>query len=252
MGPLPRRAGELSPPPGLSFPCVLFALRRESAPFRRTFRLQRPVPAAPGWARWCVAPPRAVLVLETGVGPRGVDRALDWLFGSPTLDGRPYQPTALVFAGFAGSLSPALRVGDVILPEAVVDERGRHWPTTWPTTERRGRLLTATRLISTPAEKWALGERHRAAAVDMESATFARRCAERGLPFGCLRAISDDVDTALSPALVPLLAGGVVSPWRFAAALLRHPGMLPELLRLARHTRLAAKRLGVALSALLV
>ena len=75
--------------------------------------------------------------------------------------------------------------------------------------------------------------------------------AQAGIPFACLRAISDEVGTTLSPTLESLLSGGSASPWRVLLALARRPGMLPELLRLARDTKRAAQQLGLALGELL-
>jgi adenosylhomocysteine nucleosidase len=129
---------------------------------------------------------------------------------------------------------------------------GQRWPTTYPLPESkrliRGRLLTADCLIAAPEEKRRLGERYQADAVDMESALFAARCTQAGIPFGCVRAISDEVTTPLSPALVALLSGSTVSPWRVLTALLRQPCLLRELLRLARDTKQAARQLGQALT----
>ena len=71
------------------------------------------------------------------------------------------------------------------------------------------------------------------------------------MPLVCLRVISDDVDMALSPQLAALLRGGQVSAGRLAGALLRRPGMLPELWRLAGQTRLAAQQLAGPLNQLL-
>jgi adenosylhomocysteine nucleosidase len=85
----------------------------------------------------------------------------------------------------------------------------------------------------------------------MESAVFAQRCTQAGLPFACVRAISDTVDTSLSPALTTLLAGGSASTWRVLAALARRPALLPELMRLARDTKTASRQLGLALGELL-
>ena len=222
-------------------PAVLFALRRESHFFRKVYRPQRRVDA-PCWAYHCSDGPRSVILLETGVGQKRTDQALDWLLAR--------RPPWVVFAGFAGALSPGLQVGDVLVPATVVDETGGNWPTAWSTTPG-GRLLTTDRLVATVDDKRALAERHGAAAVDMESAAFARRCAAAGVPFGCVRAVSDDVDTPLSPVLVPLLTAGVVSPWRFASLVARRPGLLPELLRLARHTKHAAHQLSATLCELM-
>jgi adenosylhomocysteine nucleosidase len=105
-----------------------------------------------------------------------------------------------------------------VLAEEVVDQHGHAWRTTWPTpmpegqwtpTLHRGRLLTVDELTATPADKQQLAERHQACAVEMESAAFAVRCAAAGVPFGCVRAISDEAATMLSPALVSLLSGGI-------------------------------------------
>jgi adenosylhomocysteine nucleosidase len=241
-------------------PCVLFALRREARPFLREFPPQQRFPGAPCRTRFCGPVWLTVLVAQTGVGPERTARALDWLLGKPRLVNVPYRPKLVLSAGFAGALQPGLLVGDLVLATEVVDENGKAWPCTWPATElrgrwepplRRGRLLTAAKIIEAPAVKRALGQKFDALAVDMESAAVAERCSREGVPFGCLRTVSDDVDTALSPRLAALLTGGGVSPWRVATGVLRSPGLAGELWRLAKHTRFAAGQLGKALGELL-
>jgi hypothetical protein len=98
-------------------------------------------------------------------------------------------------------------------------------------------------MIADPDEKLRLGRQFSASAVDMESATLADLCAEAGLPFGCVRSISDRAEDRLSPQLVGMLAGGQVRPLRLAANLLRSPRLAAELMRLARDTRRAAELL---------
>jgi adenosylhomocysteine nucleosidase len=240
-------------------PCIVFALRREAGPFRREFRPQQRFPGAPCHARFCGPAWLTVFLMETGVGAERTRVALDWMLGRPELGGLPYRPKLVLSAGFAGALTERLLVGDLVLATEVCDLDGNSWPTTWPGELRgewrpplhRGRLLTAARIVSDPQQKRDLGRGHDALAVDMESAAVARLCAKAGVPFGCLRAISDDVATPLSPRLAALLSGGRASPLRLAAALARGPGLARELWRLARHTRLAAEQLGKALGELL-
>jgi hypothetical protein len=81
----------------------------------------------------------------------------------------------------------------------------------------------------------------------MESAVIARRCRAEGVPFGCVRAISDDAATHLSPRVVSMLAGGRVSPTRLCRALITDPGLISDLWRLARNTRRAATALAAVL-----
>ena len=49
-------------------PCVVFALGRESAAFRREFRPHQRFPGSSCRARFCGPPWLTVLILETGVG----------------------------------------------------------------------------------------------------------------------------------------------------------------------------------------
>jgi adenosylhomocysteine nucleosidase len=241
-------------------PCVLFALQRERVPFCREFRPNLKFKGSPCWACFCGPSWLPVLVVETGVGQASVTRVLDWLLAKPKCDGVPCEPGLMLFAGFAGALSDARRLGDVVVVDEVVDEHGHAWKTTWPPLPLEGawqpplhvgRLLTTDRLIASPDEKRRLGETHGAVAVDMESALFAERCARAGVPFGCVRVISDDVATPISQRVMTLLEGGTVTPWRIIAELARRPGMVPELLRLGRDTKRASRQLGLALGELL-
>ncbi len=240
--------------PDASCPCVVFALRREAMFFRRTRPWRRPFPAAPVPAAFHGDGPRTVLLLETGVGIAAMEAALSWLLSGPPVDGVRFRPAVILSAGFSGAIVPGLRVGDLILADAVCDGDGGSWPTTWPIgigPYPRGRLLTAAALVGQPEEKRRLGERSGAAAVDMETAAVARLAASADVPFGCLRVISDDVDTPLSESLLGVLASGRVRPGRLTAAVLRRPGLIAELLRLGAHTRQAARRLAAGLEELL-
>jgi adenosylhomocysteine nucleosidase len=241
-------------------PCLLFALGRESKSFLREFRPTQRFPGAPCWARFCGPAWLSVLVLETGVGAARTERVLKWLFDTPKLGVVPYRPKLVLSAGFAGSLNADYRVGDVILASEVIDENGHGVQTTWP--ERlpegewrpplhRGRIVTVSQVAATPDQKRVLADKHGAIAVDMESATVARWCAEHRMPFTTVRAISDDLDMPLSPHLLSLLRDGRVDPLWLAGSLLIRPRMIGELWRLARQTRYAAEQLGKALGELL-
>ena len=136
----------------------------------------------------------------------------------------------------------------------MVESDDLHWRTAIPAELGDlpcGRLASSPRLVATPADKAALAAATGALAVDMESAAIAEVCQAARVPCAAVRAISDAADTALSPQLVALLAGGRVSPRRVLMALLRRPALAGELWRLARDTRRAARRLADALGRLL-
>ncbi len=133
------------------------------------------------------------------------------------------SPSLVISAGFCGALNPGLGIGDI-----VSDSR---------------QLLTVDHLVATAQEKQALRERTAADAVDMEADAIRLWCLKRTIPFLAVKAVSDTATHALSPRLANLLNGGEVSMPKVLAALARSPALLPELLRLSRHTALASERL---------
>ncbi len=237
----------------LTDPCVVFALRRESMYFRRAYSFRKRFAGAPCRAEFRARAGESVLMLETGIGATAMETAVRWCLSEPRLGDVPYRPRSLLLLGFSGSLQSHLQVGDVVQATEIVDLEHRRWPTS-PLLEANrnpaasGRLLTVPRLLSDPTEKQALGSRYNALAVDMESAVVARLCLERRVPFACLRVISDDMHTALSPQLVGMIEKGRLAPFRLAASALCHPRLIGELCRLAKDTRKAARNLFFAYS----
>lgn len=241
-------------------PCILFALHREAQAFYREFRPQQRFPGAPCRARFCGPEWLSVLVLETGIGLESAAAAVSWALSRPGLAQVPYRPKVVIAAGFAGGLQDSLAVGDVVLATEVVDEAGQRWPATWPgelpagewqPPLHRGRLLSVAHLAAEAEQKKALGHTHAALAVDMESAAVARLCSRHEVPFGCVRAISDEVGKSLSPLLLPLFVNGRVSPLRLARTVLASPSLAGELWRLFGATQKAGLQLQKALGELL-
>jgi adenosylhomocysteine nucleosidase len=251
----------ISAAPAITVPCIVFALRRESMYFRRAYPFRRRISGAPCRAekRWQrpfspeTVPDTFFLMLEAGVGSAAMEAALHWCLSGPRFGAMPYRPRLLISAGFSGALQPGLHAGDLVLATEVIDQNGSSWPAIRPAALAgcdiaAGRLLTTPEIVGDPSEKQRLGRQYEALAVDMESAIAARFCREHDVPFACLRVISDDWRTALSPHLVELLRQGRVSLPRVAVQVLRHPGLLGELGRLARQTRQASRKLMGALS----
>jgi adenosylhomocysteine nucleosidase len=224
---------------------VLFAVEREAKAFARLYPYRAGL-VPPGYQLLLGddAPERWILVGLTGVGkPAARSLAEAILKRSPHVQ-------RVVVAGFAGALREGLPLADVIAASEVVDEFGGRWPTTWPD-KGHGRVLTCEKMIGEPALKKELGKKHEADAVDMESSAVAEVCHQRGIPFGCLRVVSDDVNKPLSRRLMGLVESGRVRISRVLWEVLRSPRMGVELVRLAKHTRLAADVLGRTLRRLL-
>lgn len=194
-------------------------------------------------------------MLETGVGAAAMESALRWCLSGPYFGDVLYQPRMLMSVGYSGALQPEQRVGDLVLATEAIDERGDCWPAICPDGLSgwhisTGRVLTMPRLIGDPQEKRRLGQQYAAAAVDMESAIAARYCHQHRIPFACLRVISDEWQTPLSPDLVDLLQQGRVPFLGLIRRLLSHPKLIGELWGLAGQTRRASRQLLGPLTAL--
>jgi adenosylhomocysteine nucleosidase len=173
---------------------------------------------------------RRVLV-ASGPGPRLASAAVnEALRERRNVDG-------IVSTGFCGALDPALCVGDIVVSGDGVAS---------PRSFVRGQILSMDRVAVTAAEKRDLRERTGAVAIEMESAAVAAKAREWGVPFRCIKAVSDiaaedlplDFNLYRDPA-------GRFSRSRIALAAMRRPlTAIPALLRLDRNCRHAADKLG--------
>jgi adenosylhomocysteine nucleosidase len=199
---------------------------------------------------------RGFSALATAGHPAGTAAACARLFA----DGAD----ALLSFGIAGALDPALRPGAVLLPRRVRGESGAIFAAdpAWHEELRRalaalglapeeGDLLGLAAVVMTRDAKTMLRARSGAVAVDLESPIAAAAAGRAGRPFLVLRAVADPAAFALPPAAaVGLDAEGRAAVLPVLSSLLRQPGQLASLLRLALHTRAALKSLARAAAAL--
>ena len=206
--------------------------------------------------------PEGAALYLSGMGPMAARRAAEVLAAAGA--------SALAVFGVAGALNDTLRNGTLFCPERVLDDEGHAYVTdvAWRTSLQQrlagiatplhatGALLSVTSPLLTAVAKRTAHDQCTALAVDMESAAVAAVAQERGLPFAVLRAIVDEADDAIPPALNGSVdAWGRPRPLRLLAAFGRQPSLASELPRLysrmqrATHAlRAAAQAAGPALS----
>jgi squalene synthase HpnC len=195
---------------------VVAAFKREIAPFLADLAGCRRFPVAVGRAWSGRFSGRRVLVLVSGMGPDRAERALEALL---TDRRATMPPVERVFSvGFAGALAPDLQVGDLVVADSLEWLSGPA-PVSLEGAEPReaaerchaviGPLVTADRLVATPAAKEAL-RNHRQPpplAVDMEAAAIARVAQRHGIPVLPFKVVLDRHDEALrvTPRTLPTL-----------------------------------------------
>jgi adenosylhomocysteine nucleosidase len=180
--------------------------------------------------------PPGVVAAATGDGPRRAARFAAALCAR-------YRPSLLIGAGVAGGLTADLGVGDLVVAHRVLDEDGE---TPGPNGvlvvaaaakpgAHQGTLLTLDRPLVSAAEKaqWAARVGPPPAAVDMESAAWARAAAAHGVPFLIVRIVSDTAEEELPGYLSRCMdSEGGIRRSAVALAALLHPRSIPQLRRM--------------------
>ena len=156
--------------------------------------------------------------------------------------GEKRKVDGIVSTGFCGALDPALRIGDIVICSREVSSREVSSPRPFV----RGEIVSVDRVAVTAAEKRALRERTGAAAVEMEAAAVEAKAREWGVPFRCVKVVSD-VAAEDMPLDFNLYrdSQGRFSRGRIALAAMARPfSVMPRLLWLDQNCRTAAERLG--------
>ncbi|HEV2064018.1 MAG TPA: hypothetical protein VGS00_05665 [Thermoanaerobaculia bacterium] len=233
---------------------VLTALWEELAPIlRRAHGVERT--GARGVRRGSLGGVPAVFA-ATGDGPARAERAAAAICSE-------FRPAALYGIGIAGALSLSLAASDLVVARRVRDGRSE---APAPDAELLSRarlagdpaavlLLTVDRPVTDPGQKAALAAAlagEEPAAVDMESAAWARAAAAADVPYAIVRAISDTASEELPEYLARCVGSdGGIRRGAVAVRALAHPSSIPVLLAMRRRLAHGADKLAAFLERLL-
>jgi adenosylhomocysteine nucleosidase len=192
------------------------------------------------WARSARLGDHLLLMAANGVGSARAAAAVDAAVEA-------FHPEGVVSAGFCGALDPALDIAAVVVGACIAagDRRYSALPVTSAAPHRVGTVCSIDHVARTAEEKKQLRATG-AVAVEMEAAGVAARAQCHGLPFYCVRTVTDlagenmanDFNAALRPdghfATINILGNCVCHPM----------DRLPELIRLRRRCARASRTLG--------
>jgi adenosylhomocysteine nucleosidase len=200
---------------------ICFALKEEAAPFRKI-----------------AAGKTGITILLTGIGRQNAEKSLREFIAT-------HSPKLVLTCGFAGGLSPELKLGDVVFETS--DETLR--VKLLGAGAKPLKIFCADRIATTVAEKKKLRAETGADAVEMESAAIHAVCRERGIPCATVRVISDTASEDL-----PLDFNALAKPdknldfGKLFLAIARSPGKIPALMQLQKKTKFAAEQLASVLA----
>jgi nucleoside phosphorylase len=186
---------------------------------------------------WGAAGRAEVVAGLTGIGMRaGAEAAARVLEAT--------SPDHLVVVGIAGGIGGSVAVGDLLVPDLVLnlDTGESLHPTPLGDPPQRGALASSDQLLAAAEEVERLKERG-VVAIDMETAAIAAVCESRGCPWSVFRAISDRADDGTTDAAVLALTHSDGSPNLVAVArfVLTQPHRIPQLVRLGRGVKAATR-----------
>ena len=213
---------------------IIAALEREVAPLVRDWDM---TVVRMGEREYRIREKDGVLVICGGIGAAAARTAAEVLHkhGKGEIAG-------FVSAGYAGALTPELKVGDVVQPEHVVNPAGEAHPA-----HGDDGILVSALNIATPERKKQLAELHSAKAVDMEAHAVADYANVHRLPCVVIKVISDEHDAELPNIDQFVAPNGRFKSSSYAVHLMVRPWLWRKVIRLGRDTSLASRALCDAL-----
>jgi adenosylhomocysteine nucleosidase len=212
---------------------LLCAMPFELRPLRRRLRLRKTQLGHVGRIG-----DRRVIATVSGIGTALARDATAHLLDAVDVDW-------VIVVGIAGAIGNQIPIGTLVYPHVVVDgaDGSAHHPTPLPVGTPYGKLWTTDELLLDQAQHADL-RLDGVLAIDMETAAVAKVCADRGVAWSVVRAISDRAsDGTVDAAIFGLIRADGRPNWLAVGRyLLTHPDGLPRLLRLNRASRLAAER----------
>jgi adenosylhomocysteine nucleosidase len=165
-----------------------------------------------------------VVATLAGVGVTPATEATEYLIDR-------FTPSLVVLSGIAGGIDAGLVVGDLVVPEVVIDyATGTEFRST-PVgdTVPAGRLITTDGLIDQP--------------LLLEDAAMAAVCERRGVPWLAFRGISDLTDEGFvdDDTMTLIKADGSADVVGALKLVARKPTVIPRLIQLGKDTDLATK-----------
>ncbi len=203
-----------------------------------------------------------IVIAEGGMGPANATEAAMRLVAET-------HPDLLISAGFCGGIRDGLRVGDGVLAERLVvvsadgieevpvnvHDAARRFAEVHTTGECRlvNGLFATTRVIMAKGQlAGMLPPEARFPVVEMESGAIALVAAAHGIPFIGLRTVSDPHDEELGFSLDEFCDDRMrIRIPRVLLTIARKPRIIPQLIRLAGNSRVAADSLARAIRQLM-
>jgi adenosylhomocysteine nucleosidase len=177
-----------------------------------------------------------------GIGAQAARRAFAEIERNGAVD-------LVVSAGWAGALEERFAAGRAYRVSGVIDAGTlERFPAATPSGEC---WLVTSDMVANQADKRRLAANHGGGLVDMEAAAVARLAASRGVPFYCIKGVSDGLADRLPDLNGFISPSGRFQRGRLIRYSLLRPWYWPALARIGTNCRKAAEGIGFSLHEIL-
>lgn len=159
------------------------------------------------------------------------------------------RPAVMVSTGYCGALDPALQTGDIFQADTIIGEGDDRWSAcraeAGSAGSQAGALLSRDRVVISAEEKQSLHRKFGARAAEMEASAVAKAADDAGIPFYCIRVVSDSAhDTLPIDFNRYRTPSGRFSQGRILGAALARPSSFRGLIKLNADSARASRILG--------
>jgi adenosylhomocysteine nucleosidase len=194
--------------------------------------------------------PHDLVIVQTGMGIQNAETALHFI-------SEAFSPDTVLFVGFGGALYSNARAGDLVWAASVMelsgsiltdmaipDPNGLAEKLSGKIRMEKGTIVTLPRRMGKKEIAAMLPANLPFAVCDMETYPAARYCAERGIPFFALRAVTDALDEEIPPELFTVTdESGKYELSRALGMILSRPHLITAAITFGRNSTIAAKHL---------
>lgn len=220
----------------------------ELAPFARRLAGKRTLNWPLDYAEEADWNGKQAILVANGPGPQLAAQAVRVAIEHLDSEHSGSKVRAVFSIGLCGGLNPAFLDAQLIAASSVSDVTGREMYSAEPFQTNQfikaGLVFSGDRVICTVEEKQSLRQLG-GDVVEMEAAGVASQAKAFGVPFYCVKAVSDRADESLSFDMNEMRTSeGRFSRGRIIRYALTHPWVLPGLFRLKRRSEQASEALG--------
>lgn len=209
---------------------------------------------------------RSCRLIESGIGIRRAEKAARALIASE-------HPDVIISFGFGGAVQSGMAVGDLAIARSIRLHRGRNSDAregivlpvpakVRQTLEavciqrgcaiREGDFLTSEIILNKKELAGALPQDVANPVLDMETWAVALVAAREKIPLLAIRAVSDTADEELGFSIGEFTDSDMnMRISKILSTIARKPGIIPQLIRLARNSRIAGRNLAAAVEHLI-